>query len=145
VFASDLETSGLHLGERSVCWAASVPLRMCTFGNLNMYSYKAEVINDVCTTWERSLDICVSILFWHHASPRRWFFGQGVLCSWSNLGKFPESPVAVFWVVTPYSVVVEYQRLGGLWTPETLVFYHDTTRHHNPEDRDLNIHRHENL
>jgi len=31
------------------------------------------------------------------------------------------------------------------WTPETLVSYHNTTRHHSPEELDLNLHRRENL
>jgi hypothetical protein len=56
----------------------------------------------------------------------------------------------VFWVVTPCSVVVGYQRFGGpyclylrsdvrieaAWTSETLVFY-NTTRRHYPEDLEL--------
>jgi hypothetical protein len=39
--------------------------------------------------------------------------------------------VEVFGVLMPYSVVVGYQLFGGL-------SYHSTTRHHNPEDLDLN-------
>jgi len=30
------------------------------------------------------------------------------------------------------------------WSYETLASYHVTTRHHNPEDLDLNLHLHEN-
>jgi hypothetical protein len=43
----------------------------------------------------------------------------------------------VFWVVMPCSFVVH--------VPEKVVFYHNTTRRHNPEDFDLNLHRRENL
>jgi hypothetical protein len=72
--------------------------------------------------------------------------------------------VVVLWVVAPSSVVVGYQHFGGpyclhlavvLWvvmlcsvvghteigavlTSETLVFYHNTTRHHSTGDLDLN-------
>jgi hypothetical protein len=31
------------------------------------------------------------------------------------------------------------------WSSETLLSYHKTTRHHKPEDLDLNLHRRENL
>jgi hypothetical protein len=49
--------------------------------------------------------------------------------------------VELFWIVTPYNVVVGYQRFRGLcslqmeaaWTSETLVAYY-ITRRHNPED-----------
>jgi len=47
--------------------------------------------------------------------------------------------VEVFWVMTPCSVVVKVARPF-----EALVTYHNTTRPHNPEDLDLNLHRGEN-
>jgi len=44
--------------------------------------------------------------------------------------------VGVFWVVTPCSDVVgQWRQHGPL---QTLVSYHNTTRHHNPEDHNLN-------
>jgi len=57
--------------------------------------------------------------------------------------------VAVFWVVTPCSDVVEYQGFRGpcclqvvkteaAGSTKTSAPYHITTRRHNPEDRDLN-------
>jgi hypothetical protein len=66
--------------------------------------------------------------------------------------------IEVFWVVTPCSVV-GYQSFGGLCclhvlftlkmeavrTSETLVFYYNTTRRHNPEDLDLKYHHGESL
>jgi hypothetical protein len=63
--------------------------------------------------------------------------------------------VEVCWVVTPCRVV-GYQRfgptyclhlqseVGAVLNPETLIFYHNTTRRHKPEDLDLNLHSREN-
>jgi len=48
--------------------------------------------------------------------------------------------VDVFWVLTPCSVVLGYQRFGGPCclhlqrTSETLVSYHNIIWRHNPED-----------
>jgi hypothetical protein len=67
--------------------------------------------------------------------------------------------VAVFWIVTPSSDVLQYRRFGGLcylhlhftlrietvWSSETLISYHNITWRHKPYDHDLNLHRHENL
>jgi len=62
--------------------------------------------------------------------------------------------VQVFWVVTQCSVTVRYQRFGELCClhlqcearfSETLVSYRNTTRRHNLEDLDMNLHCRENL
>jgi hypothetical protein len=57
--------------------------------------------------------------------------------------------VEVFWFVMPCSVVLEYQcfkgcaasifilRMESPWTFETLIFYHDSTWHHNSESLDF--------
>jgi hypothetical protein len=51
--------------------------------------------------------------------------------------------VEVFWAVTPFSVVVGYQRftlkMEAAWSTETSVSYHDTTLRHSPEDLDVSI------
>jgi hypothetical protein len=50
--------------------------------------------------------------------------------------------VDVFCVVTPCSVVVRYQNLNFMPPPRTsvtLVSYHNTTRHHSPDDLDLRV------
>jgi hypothetical protein len=46
----------------------------------------------------------------------------------------------VFWVVKPRNIVVGYHRFRGtcLSFSETLVYCHNITRRHNPEDLDLN-------
>jgi hypothetical protein len=36
-------------------------------------------------------------------------------------------------------------KMEAAWISETLVSYHDTVRHYNPEELDVNLHHHENL
>jgi hypothetical protein len=58
--------------------------------------------------------------------------------------------IDTFWVVTLCNAVVGYQPSGGPWClhlslEETLVSYHITTWHHNPEDLDLTVYCREHL
>jgi hypothetical protein len=61
--------------------------------------------------------------------------------------------MAVFWVVTPCSLVEVYQRFRGPCclhhqgdsSFETLVNFYQTTWRYNPEDRHLRTNRRENL
>jgi len=49
----------------------------------------------------------------------------------------------VFWDVTPCNFVV--LDIHAVSTSETSVSYHNTTRRHNPEDLDLNLHHRKSL
>jgi hypothetical protein len=57
--------------------------------------------------------------------------------------------VVVLLVVIPCGVVTEYTllwvKMEAATFSETLVSYHITTRRHNPEDLDANLHRRENF
>jgi hypothetical protein len=81
-------------------------------------------------------------------------FHHDPLCNCSRLEVFVAMKICVevFWVVTPYNDVVEYQCFGGpwclhlqgeglgaAWPSETLVSYDITMGCDKPEDRDLNL------
>jgi hypothetical protein len=69
-------------------------------------------------------------------------FNQDV-CGSSEAFRAVMFQVEVFWIVTPCNVMVGYQRSRGpchlQLHPETLVYNHDTTRRHNPENLDLKL------
>jgi hypothetical protein len=61
-----------------------------------------------------------------------------------DFGTGSDPHVEVFWVVTPCSVVVGYQRFRAPEGSTDLRNVGNPT-HHNQEDLDLNLRRHENL
>jgi hypothetical protein len=64
-----------------------------------------------------------------------------------NQNSFSALQVEVLWVVTPCSVMVGYQRFGRSCCHHLqgeVKSHHNTTRHHNPQDLCLNLHRREN-